>query len=470
MKKYVLPYGQGSKEIELDETLVLKEVRTKEFEPMKNIPYEILEAIYHPIGCPPINEIIKPGQKIAFICNDPTRVANSFDFMPVLVNEMNKLGVKDEDMHIVFALGTHRPMTDEEMVKAVGKDVASRLKMYNSLCNEQEDFKYFGTTSRGTPVWINKHLCDVDHVILTGTIVHHYFSGYGGGRKAILPGCAAMETVRVNHSFMLDPAAGLGKTTGNPCYEDQMEGVALFAKGRSLFLFNAILNAKHQFLKMFAGDYIKAHKEACKFVDEVYGSVIPKEADLVIASCGGYPKKHQFLKMFAGDYIKAHKEACKFVDEVYGSVIPKEADLVIASCGGYPKDINVYQMQKTMDNAACAVRKGGAVIMVAECVEGSGSAVLEEACRRLGSPQAIKAELEKDFRIGANKAYAVTRLMEKAKYYLVTALDRKMARDMLFSGAYDTIEEALAAAEKEIGKVESVIVMPEGSLTVPRVE
>lgn len=423
MKKYVLPYGQGSKEIELDETLVLKEVRTKEFEPLKNIPYEVLEAIYHPIGCPPINEIIKPGQKIAFICNDPTRVANSFDFMPVLVNEMNKLGVKDEDMHIVFALGTHRPMTEEEMVQAVGKDVASRLKMYNSLCNEQEDFKYFGTTSRGSPVWINKHLCDVDHVILTGTIVHHYFSGYGGGRKAILPGCAAMETVRVNHSFMLDPAAGLGKTTGNPCYEDQMEGVALFAKGRSLFLFNAILNAKHQ-----------------------------------------------FLKMFAGDYIKAHKEACKFVDEVYGSVIPKEADLVIASCGGYPKDINVYQMQKTMDNAACAVRKGGAVIMVAECVEGSGSAVLEEACRRLGSPQAIKAELEKDFRIGANKAYAVTRLMEKAKYYLVTALDRKMARDMLFSGAYDTIEEALAAAEKEIGKVESVIVMPEGSLTVPRVE
>lgn len=83
MKKYVLPYGQGSKEIELDETLVLKEVRTKEFEPLKNIPYEVLEAIYHPIGCPPINEIIKPGQKIAFICNDPTRVANSFDFMPV---------------------------------------------------------------------------------------------------------------------------------------------------------------------------------------------------------------------------------------------------------------------------------------------------------------------------------------------------------------------------------------------------
>ena len=113
MKKYEFAYGKGKKEIELDESLVLKEVRTNDFETIKDIPYEVLEAIYHPIGCAPINEIVKPGQKIAFICNDPTRVANSYDFMPVLVNEMNKLGVKDEDMHIVFALGTHREMTHE---------------------------------------------------------------------------------------------------------------------------------------------------------------------------------------------------------------------------------------------------------------------------------------------------------------------------------------------------------------------
>ena len=154
-------------------------------------------------------------------------------FMPVLVDEMNRLGVKDEDMKIVFALGIHRAMTHEEMVEGVGENVASRLKMYNSICTNDDDFEYFGTTSRGTPVHIHKELCNVDHVILTGTIVHHYFSGYGGGRKAILPGCAAMETVRVNHSFMLDENAALGRTTGNPCYEDQMEGVALFAKGRS---------------------------------------------------------------------------------------------------------------------------------------------------------------------------------------------------------------------------------------------
>ena len=223
------------------------------------------------------------------------------------------------------------------MVEAIGADVAGRLKMYNSDAKITEDFDYFGDTSRGTPVLINKHICDVDHIIMTGTIVHHYFSGYGGGRKAIFPGVSGMETIRVNHSFMLDPNAGLGRTVGNPVYEDQMEGTAMFAKGRSLFLFNAILNAEHEFLKIFAGNYVTAHQEACKFVDEVYG--VP---------------------------------------------IEEEADVVIVSAGGYPKDINIYQLQKTMDNAWCAVKEGGTIIVLGECEEGSGSKVLEETCKKIG--------------------------------------------------------------------------------------
>ncbi len=423
MKTYEFAYGHSSKKFTIDEEQVIKEVRTEPFPVMTDIKSGVLEAIYNPIGCEPIDKIIKPGDTVAFICNDPTRVANSYDFMPVFINEMNRLGVKDEDMRIVFSLGTHRDMPPEEMAESVGKEVASRIKMYNSTATKTEDFEYFGTTSRGTPVWINKLLCDVDHIIMTGTIVHHYFSGYGGGRKAILPGCAAMETVRHNHSFMLDENAGLGRTVGNPVYEDQMEGVALFAKGRSLFLFNAILNARHE-----------------------------------------------FLRMFAGDYIAAHKEACKFVDEVYGCVIPEQADLVIASCGGYPKDINVYQMQKTMDNAACAVKKGGVVILLAECEEGSGSKLLEETFKRLHTPEEIKKELEENFQIGANKAYAVTRPISRARFILVTGLDREMARSMLFTGAVDTVEEALALAKPYLPEKPTIILMPEGSLTVPRVE
>lgn len=423
MSTYCFAYGHGTKEFEYNEADILKVVRTKDFTPMQDVEHQVLQAVENPIGSPALSEIIKPGDTVAFICNDPTRVANSDIFMPILVNEMNRLGVPDENMRIVFSLGTHRAMTDAEMVEQVGAEVAGRLKMYNSIATNQDDFEYFGETSFGTPVWINKLLCDVDHVILTGTIVHHYFSGYGGGRKAVLPGCAAMETVRKNHSWMLDPRAGLGQMEGNPCYDDQMEGVALFAKNRSLFLFNAVLNAKHE-----------------------------------------------FLKIFAGDYIKAHKEACRFVDEVYGCEIPREADLVIASCGGYPKDINVYQMQKTMDNAMCAVREGGVVVLLAECIEGSGSAKLEETFKRLKTATAIREELENNFQIGANKAFAITRPLGKAKFILVTALDPEMAKSMLFTATTDNVEDAIAMAKTILGNEHpSTILMPEGSLTVPRV-
>lgn len=416
---YSYKYGHGYKDFSLEQEKVMAEIKVAEMTPLTDLKQAVFDAIYHPIDSKPLNELLQPGQKVAFICNDPTRVANSHDFMPILVEELNKMGIKDEDMRIVFALGTHRKMTQEEMIEAVGEDVAKRLPMYNSDCNKQEDFEYFGETSFGTPVWLNKLICDVDLVIMTGTIVHHFFSGFGGGRKVVLPGVAAMETIRRNHSLMMSPDAQLGKLHGNPVYEDQMEGVRLFAKEHRMFLFNAILDAKKQ-----------------------------------------------FLKIFAGDWEKAHLEACKFVDKVYGVEIDAPADIVIASCGGYPKDINVYQLQKTMDNAWCAVKDGGVVIIIGECEEGSGSAALEKALQEYPSPDAIKAQLEKNFVIGAHKAFAITRLMKKAKFILVSALDKKIASDLLFE-AVDNVDEAIKLAEKYVGSDYKIILMPQGSLTVP---
>ena len=215
VQKYEFAYGRGTQSFEYDDADVLKVVRTEPQPILEDVKGHLLDMLEHPIGLPPLSEIVKPGDTVAFICNDPTRVANSFVFMPILVNELNRLGVPDANMRIVFALGTHRAMTHEEMVEQVGEEVAGRLPMFNSIATNADDFQYFGKTTLGTPVWINKLLCDVDHVFLTGTIVHHYFSGYGGGRKAVLPGCAAMETVRMNHSHMLSDKAGLGLMEGN---------------------------------------------------------------------------------------------------------------------------------------------------------------------------------------------------------------------------------------------------------------
>ena len=421
LKHFSYPYGHGFKDFTLDDQQIIQEVTMPAVDPLENPKQAILDAITHPIGCPSLLETIKPNDTVTFICNDSTRVANSHIFMPILVNELNKLGVPDENMEIAFATGSHRDMSPEEMEQEVGTEIAHRLKMFNNECNNPDAYEFFGKTSFGTPVWVHRRICHRDHVILTGTVVFHYLAGYGGGRKAVVPGMAGMESIRMTHRHMLDPRSGLGKTKDNPAYKDFEECVGLWAKGRSVFLLNPILD-----------------------------------------------EHHRFLKIFAGDYLKAHEAACRYVDTVYGVPIRQKADIVIASCGGYPKDINVYQMQKTMDNAMLAAKEGGVVIVLAECEEGAGNPVLMETCRRCGSIDTIEEELRSHFRVGAHKAYTITRLMRKAKFILVTGIDHQIARDLFFNGCCSTVAEAIQLAVKLNGKDNpQFILMPAGSLTVP---
>lgn len=416
MKECSYKYGKGKVNFSIDSSLVIDELKINEFPVLKDPGEAIREAIRNPIGSKPLRDIVKPGETVAFIVNDTTRVANTQVFLPILLDELNSAGIPDKDMSIVFALGTHRLMTKEEMASEVGPDVAKRVRMYNSDCKDQEQFKYFGDTSRGTPVFINKHVTEVDHIICTGSVVHHFFSGFGGGRKAVLPGVSHYETIRKNHCLMLDPNAVIGKLKGNPVYEDQVEGTEMC---RPSFLLNVVLN-----------------------------------------------EKKEFLKVYAGDYIEAHLKCCQFVDEVYGVRVGKEADLVIASCGGYPKDINVYQLQKTMDNAWCGVREGGVVIILGECAEGSGSPMLEKTMQKYRTPEQVEDAIRADFQIGAHKAYAVTRLMKKAQYILVSSMTPELAELLLFTPAKN-MEEALELAFAKLGPKPSITLMPFGSLTVP---
>ena len=416
MKEYTMKYGKGEVKFSLDPTLVKEELFINEFPALPDPAAAVLEAIRNPIGAPALRDIVKPGQTVAFIVNDPTRIARSYVFLPVMMDELNAVGVPDSDMRIVFALGTHRAMTEAEMAEEVGAAVAKRVKMYNPDCHDESTLKYFGTTSRGTKVGFSKLVTEVDHIICTGGIVHHFFSGFGGGRKAMLPGVAAYETIRHNHSMMFDPNAVIGKLEGNPVYYDQVEGTEMC---RPSFLINIVLD-----------------------------------------------EEKRFLGVFAGDYIEAHKEACKMVDKVYGAEVKQEADLVIASCGGFPKDINVYQLQKTMDNAWCAVKEGGVVIILGECCEGSGSAQYEKMMKEHKTPEGIETALRKNFEIGAHKAYAVTRLMKKAEFILVSCMEPDFSQMLLFTPAKN-IEEALKLAYKKLGPKPTITLMPMGAITVP---
>lgn len=416
IQHFSYPYGKTHMDFELPTEQILQEIKIKKMPVLNDINEAVLDAIRNPIGSKPLRELVKPGQTVCFIANDPTRVARTYKFLPILVQELNEVGIPDEDMRIVFALGTHRDMTHEEMIEAVGEDLAQRLKMYNSNAKTGK-FIEVGVTSRGTKVAFNEKVMECDHIIATGSIVHHFFAGFGGGRKAMLPGVAAHETIRHNHSLMLQSGAVIGNLDGNPVSEDQIEGVKMHPP---TFLINAVLDADKN-----------------------------------------------FLKFYAGDWIEAWREACKFVDEVYGVTIKQEADLVIATCGGYPKDINIYQSQKTMDNAWCAVRQGGVVIMVAECIEGSGSANFEKAMDTYKTPDGVADFVRQNFEIGIHKAFAVSRLTKKATFIFVSALSKELAEKALFVPA-DSVTAAIAKAKVILNNEQpSVILMPQGGLSVP---
>ena len=415
-REYILKYGEGQIRFTLDPALVDGELTIKDYPPIQDPVAAIQEAIRHPIRSKPLREIPHPGQTVALIVNDSTRVANSHVFLPVLLDELNSAGVPDKNIFIIFALGAHHELNESEMVRLVGSEVAKRVKMYNSIARDPAQFRYVGTTSRGNDIYFHKRVVEADHIVCTGSIVYHFFAGFGGGRKALLPGVAAYETIRRNHALMLEPGAGLGKLQGNPVNEDLIEATEML---RPSFLLNSVLN-----------------------------------------------EKKEFLKIFAGDYIQAHLQGCRFVESIYGTEIPRPADLVIASCGGYPKDINVYQLQKTMDHAWLAVRAGGIVIILGECVEGVGSDLYLQWMREYQTRERIEERIKSDFVLGGHKAYAVTRLMKKAQFILTSSLDPALVKTLLFTPAKD-MTEALQIAWAKLGVNPRILLMPQGSLTVP---
>lgn len=419
IKEYAFKYGDDSVIAHIDSERVIGELKMKEYPPVDCPRYAIKRALANPIGCKPFRELFKAGETVAFIVNDSTRVANSHQFLPVMFDELNAIGIPDKDIFIIFALGAHRPMSFEEMAHEVGDEVAKRVELFSGDCHDKSQFTYFGETSFGTPVYFHNRVAEADHIVATGSVLPHYLAGYGGGRKAMLPGVAYYETIRRNHSMIFDPNSRMGKLHGNPVYDDQIEAVEMC---RPTFLINMVLN-----------------------------------------------EKKETLKVFAGDYIEAHIEACKFVDEVYVTEIDRKADLVIASCGGYPKDIDVYQLHKTMINARSAVKDGGVFIIVGECRDGSGSKTYEKIMREYKTPERVEAATRADFQVGAHKAYGVTSQMVGAKCILVSSLPRTLAEMLLFTHA-DTVDEAMKVALAELPENPDILLLPQGSFTVPRLK
>ena len=280
----------------------------------------IRNALREPIGTKPLRDIAKTGDSVAIVFSDITRPVPNKKLLPVILNELD--GIPKDQIILINALGTHRKNTDQELLDLIGPETFHGYKIHQHDCDDEDNLLDLGRSKNNTRILINRFYCQAEIRILTGFIEPHLFAGFSGGPKAVLPGIAGRETIHANHGpgMVASPDAGFGTTYGNPIWEEMME-VALVKEPN--FLINTTQTPDGKITGIFAGDLEKAHQAGVQYAKQ--SAMVP----------------------------------------VY-----EKFDIVVVTPGGYPFDINLYQAVKGMAVAGNIVRDGGAIILVAECIEG----------------------------------------------------------------------------------------------------
>ncbi len=406
-------FGKGVQKVDVPDKNLLAVLTANEMEHERRGADAVDYALAHPIGSAPLKEIAKKGQKVVVITSDISRPLPSYDVLPSVIRELNAAGVPDEDITVVFALGSHRHHTEEERMHLAGSEIFRRVKCIDS---EPEDCIHTGTSSNGTPFDFSRSVVEADLRIALGNIEFHYFAGYSGGVKALMPGVSTPAAIQCNHSLMVSENACAGKLEGNPVREDLEEALKYCPIH---FIVNAVLDE---------------HKHIVYAV--------------------------------AGDVIEAHRAGCRYLDKMYRKPIPVRADIVLVSQGGAPKDANLYQTQKALDNAKHAVKKGGTMIVIGACNEGLGSARFEEWLVNAETSHSMIDRIRTDFQLGGHKAAAIAMVLENAQIDLVSEMDDAFVRSIFLNPQKDA-QTAFDQAMAKYGPDATVIAMPFGGATLP---
>jgi len=408
-------FGTGVQEVEVPERNFLGELHANEVKTELTGEAEVRRALSAPIGSPRLKEIVHPGETVAIITSDITRPMPTYKVMPALLDELYEAGIRKEDITLVFALGSHRKQTPEEHKKLAGDRAYREIRCVDS---DPSDCVSYGTTSRGTPVDIFRTVAEADRRICLGNIEYHYFAGYSGGAKAIMPGVSTREAIQANHSRMVLPECCAGALETNPLRMDIEEAGAMVGID---FIVNVVLSE---------------HKE--------------------------------ILRAVAGDPVKAHRVGCKFLDTLYRKELKEAADIVLVSQGGAPKDLNLYQTQKALDNAKHAVKDGGVIILIGSCKEGLGERTFEEWMTTAPTAHSLIERIGREFKLGGHKAAAIAMVLEKAEVDLVSELDDDFVRS-IFLTPQPSAQAALDHALEKLGKDATILAMPFGGSTLPKV-
>lgn len=379
----------------------------------------ILYALRHPIAARPLSELVSPGQRVVITHSDITRATPNERIMPVLLNELECAGIEPKDIVLLNALGTHRQQTESELRSMLGDFVVDNYRCLQHNAFDDAQLVSLGKTRQGNPVRINRIYLEADIRILTGFIEPHFFAGFSGGPKGVLPALAGAESVLSNHSpsMIAHPNATWGITAGNPIWEEMRE-VALMTQPS--FIINVTLNRQKAITGVFAGDMLAAHARGCDFLNST--CVVP-------------------------------------INEPY--------DIVITTNSGYPLDQNLYQSVKGLSAAARIVRKGGAILLAAACEDGlpdhgQYAALLAEA----GSPAQILKMLSKPgFSQPDQWQVQIQALIQQHAdaYVYSEGLSDEQIQKALFIPCHDITQ----SINQMVGRYgQRICVLPDGPLTI----
>ncbi len=417
-----LRYGRTSFRLAGDR-LPLGEVLAPRLPPFPEPPERLIrQRLSRPSGSPPLREVLRGAASAAILVSDITRYSATEVFLSPVLAEADAAGIPRDRVTVVLARGTHRPMTDGEVEAVVGPEFSSGIRVIQS--DPDGEMVRLGTTRRGTPVDVFRPVLQHDRIVLTGTISFHYFAGFGGGRKAMVPGCSSRETAAATHFriFREDgpgkhPLARAGVLAGNPVHEDLVEAVGMAPPA---FLLNTLLTPSRRVYDASAGHWMKAHEEGCA----------------------------RYAKTFR-------------------IPLPRRFPLVIASAGGHPKDINFIQAHKALDHAFQAVEPGGVLLLLAECPDGFGSPDFFPWFR-FGSPDEMEAALRADYRIYGQTAHATLVKAKGCRVILASSLPPEEVRRMGMIPAASP-EEGFRRAGELLGSLPPAVVLPDAGYVLPAV-
>lgn len=418
--KIHLAYGKTGLAIDLcdewDVTLI-----EPTFVPGLPSPSEALVyALRSPVGSAGLREIVKETDRVAIIFSDITRPAPSDLLIPAVLGELED--VPPGNITLFNALGTHRPNTDTELRSMLGDELVERYRIVQNNAFDRQTQTYLGKSSRGHEIWLNEEMMACEVKILTGFIEPHFFAGFSGGGKAIMPGMAGLTTILGNHDagMISNPRATWGITEGNPIWEEVHEVASQAGK---LFLLNVTLNRKKEITGVFSGDLMAAHAAGCDFV---------RSTAMVPAA--------------------------------------KPFDIAITTNSGFPLDLNLYQAVKGMSAAAQVIREGGSILIAADCWDGIPEhGLYGQLLKEAESPQALLDTILAPGFLKQDQwqAQIQAQIQKKADIYIYS----DHLRDDQISGALlkpcRSIERTVQTLIDRYGPDSRICVLPEGPQTVP---